>query len=212
MIVNQSTSDCTDPWLGISSKCCPLNEHHYAEVHDVCSSFQTDDPPLWSGLPTTTAHAAALRENWGHCLNCHEDTRSLKQCRHPFINASGCLNPDLEQPGDDGEAYRRWQARITRYRREGKPSRSNNQKKTENKKPPRYSSGQHQRQGQQNIDKTTTTTRNKVTSSLGLVIMVESRPLPPVPLLPPPLESVTVPLTLAETRTHASQAPSAPSN
>ena len=102
----------------------PLDEHHHAEVHAVCSSIQTDDPPLWSGLLTPTARAAALRENRGHCLNLHEDTYSLKQCRHPVIHARGCLSPDLGQLGDGGEAYRRWQVRMIRYRREDKPPRS----------------------------------------------------------------------------------------
>ena len=62
---------------------------------------------LWSSLLTPAARAAVLRGNRGHRLNCHEDAHSLKQCRHAFINASDCLNPDLGQPGDDGEAYRR---------------------------------------------------------------------------------------------------------
>ena len=76
MNVNKSIPECTDPWLDTSSS---LNEHHYAEVLDLCSSIQTDDPPLSSGLLTPTARAAALRENRGHCPNCHEDTHSLKR-------------------------------------------------------------------------------------------------------------------------------------
>ena len=35
------------------------------------------------------------------CLNCHEDNHSFKHCRHLFIIASGCLNPELGQLGDD---------------------------------------------------------------------------------------------------------------
>ena len=62
---------------------------------------------------------------------CHEDTHSLKQCKNSFINASSCLNPDPGQLGDDNDAYRRWQARMIRYRREDKTSRSNNQKNQE---------------------------------------------------------------------------------
>ena len=95
----------------------------YAEVFAVCASFRTDDPPLWSALLSPSARAAALRENRGHCLNCHEDTHSFRNCRHPFINASGCLNPELGQLGDD-DAYRRWQARMTSYRRDGTSSRA----------------------------------------------------------------------------------------
>ena len=51
-----------------------------------------------------------------------------QNCRHPFINASWCLNPDPEQLGDDGEAYRRLQARMIRYRQEDKPSLSTTRK------------------------------------------------------------------------------------
>ena len=46
--------DCTDPLLDASSNCWFLDEHYYAEVLAVCSSIQTDDPPLWSGLLTPT--------------------------------------------------------------------------------------------------------------------------------------------------------------
>ena len=113
----------TDPWLDKMSNCWPLEEQHYAEFFAVSASFKTDDPPLWSGLLTPSARAAALRENRGHCLNCHEDTHSLRNCRHPFINASGCLNPELGQLGDD-DVFRRWQARMVSYRRDGRSSRS----------------------------------------------------------------------------------------
>ena len=87
-------------------------------------------------------------ENRGHCLNCHEDSHSLRQCRHPFINASGCLNPDLGQVGDDGEAYRRWQARMNRCRRQDKSSRSNKQSNNQNRRRRGNSRGQPQSQGQ----------------------------------------------------------------
>ena len=110
----------------------PLEEHHYAEVFAVCASFETDDPPLWSALLSPSARAAALRENRGHCLNCHEDTHSFRNCRHPFINASGCLNPELGQLGDD-DAYRRWQARMTSYRRDGTSSRAHTKKNRRNR-------------------------------------------------------------------------------
>ena len=111
-----SVIDPADRWTDNTSKCWPLEEHHYAEVFAVCASFETDDPPLWSALLSPSARAAALRENRGHCLNCHEDTHSFRNCRHPFINASGCLNPELGQ-FDNDDAYRRWQARMTSYRR-----------------------------------------------------------------------------------------------
>ena len=69
-----SVTDSTDPWLDKMPDCWPLGEHHYANYFPVSASFKTDDPPLWSGLLTPSARAAALRENRGHCLNCHEDT------------------------------------------------------------------------------------------------------------------------------------------
>ena len=132
MSVSKSNPDCADAWTDTSSTCWPLDKHHFTEVFAVCSSIQTDDPPLQSGHPTPTARGAALRENRGHCLKFHEDSHSLRQCWHPFINASGCLNPDLGQLGDDGEAYRRWQTRMNRYRREDKSSCSNKKSHKQN--------------------------------------------------------------------------------
>ena len=103
-----SVNDPTDPWTDHTSKCWPLEEHQYLEVFAVCASFKTDDPPLWSALLSPSAPAAALREHRRHCLNWREDTQSFRNCRHPFINVTGCLNPELGQLGDD-DAYRRWQ-------------------------------------------------------------------------------------------------------
>ena len=54
MNANHSILDCTDPWLDTSSKCWPLDEHHYAEVHAVCYSIQTDssvDQPTDTNRP-----------------------------------------------------------------------------------------------------------------------------------------------------------------
>ena len=140
-------NDPTDPWLDQTSNCWPLEEHHYAEVFAVSNSFKTDDPPLWSGLLSPSARADALRHNRGHCLNCHEDSHSFRNCRHPFINASGCLNPELGQLGDD-DAYRRWQARMTSYRRDGKSSRTNNNHKKNRRHRSGQSRGYNQDQGQ----------------------------------------------------------------
>ena len=110
--------------------------------------------PLWISLLTPTARAAALRENRGYCLDWYEDTHSLKQCRHPFIDASSCLNPDCDKLGDDRETYRRWQARMIRYRREDKPSCPNNQKKQKtNRRLRGHSHGQQQSQRHQNNHK-----------------------------------------------------------
>ena len=40
------------------------------------------------------------------CLHCHETSHLIKQCKYPFSNANGCINPELGQPGDNGDAYR----------------------------------------------------------------------------------------------------------
>ena len=183
----KSIPDCADPWLYTSSNRWPLDEHHYAEVFAVCSSIQADDRSLLSGLLTPTVHAAALRVNRGHCPNYHEDTHSLKQCRHPFINASGCLNLDLGSLDDLSETYRRCKARMVRYRRVDTPSRSNNQINQKNNHRRRgHPCGQHQSHGQKKISQRRLQhTRNEVTSILVLVITVEFRPRPPLPLLPP---------------------------
>ena len=137
----------TDPWIDKTSNCWPREDHHYAEVFPVSATFNTDDPPLWSGLLSPSARAAALRENRGHCFNCHQDTQSFKNCRHPFINASGCLNPELGQLGDD-DACRRWQARMI-SRRDGKSSPAHNHKNNRHHRSGQ-SQGYHQEQGQVN--------------------------------------------------------------
>ena len=96
-----SVNDPTDPWTDNTSKWRPLEEHYYAEVFAVCASFRTDDPPPWSALLSPFARAAALRGNRGHSLNCHQDTHSFRICRHPSMNTSCRLNPELGQLGDD---------------------------------------------------------------------------------------------------------------
>ena len=73
-----SVIDPADPWTDNTSKCWPIEEHHYA-VFAVCALFETDDHPLWSALLSPSARAAALRENRGHCLNCHEDTHTISE-------------------------------------------------------------------------------------------------------------------------------------
>ena len=74
-----------------------------------------------------------------------DSTHSFQNCRHPFINASGCLNPELGQLDND-DAYRRWQARITSYRRD--KSRSHPNKNRRNRSV--HTRGYHQDQGQVN--------------------------------------------------------------
>ena len=70
----------------------------------------------------------------------------FQQFRHPFINASGCLNPELGQLVEY-DAYRRWQARMTSHRRDGEYNRAYNHKENS-----RHRSGQsrgyHREQGQ----------------------------------------------------------------
>ena len=143
-----SITDHTDPWLDKMSNCWPLEEQHYAEFFAVSASFKTDDPPLWSGPLTPSARAAALRANRGHCLNCHEDTHSFRNCRHPFFNASDCLNPELGQLGDD-DVFQRWQARMVSYRRDGRSCRSQNYNNNRRNRSIQ-SLGYHQDQGQTN--------------------------------------------------------------
>ena len=104
---NPFLSDCLDLRLDTSSNRWPLDEHHYADVYAVCMSIQTDDPPLWSGLSSSSTRTVALSENRGHGLNCHEDSHSLKMCRHPLQTLNGALNPDFGTLGDNGGAFRR---------------------------------------------------------------------------------------------------------
>ena len=146
--VHNSFLDCLDPWLDTASNCWPLEDHHYAEVHAVCMPIQLEDPPLWSGLLSSSARATALSQNRGHCLNCHEDSHSLRQCRPPFQYLSGILNPDLGTLGDDGAAFRRWQERMTRHRREN-TSRPNKHNHKTNRRHPGHPRGKHNGQGQQ---------------------------------------------------------------
>ena len=146
--IDMSITDSTAPWLDKMPNCWPLEEQHCAEGFTVCASFKTDDPRLWSGLLTPSARAAALRENRDHCLNCHGDTHSLRNCRHPFISASGCLNPELSQLGDD-DVFRRWRARVVSYHRDGRSSRSQTYNKNRRNRS-NQSQGYHQDQGQTN--------------------------------------------------------------
>ena len=84
MNVNKSTLECTDPWLQFFRLLAPRQEPLF-RIFAVCLSIQPDDPPAWRGLLMQTTRAAVLRENRGHCMNCNEDSHSLKQCRHPLF-------------------------------------------------------------------------------------------------------------------------------
>ena len=112
-----SITDPTDPWLDKMFNCWSLEDQHYSERFRFSASLKADDPPVWSDLLTPSAHDVALRETRGHCLNRHEGTHSLRNCRHPFIKVSCCLNPEPGQLGDD-VVFRRWQARMVSYRQD----------------------------------------------------------------------------------------------
>ena len=201
MNVNKSTPD---PWLDASSNCWVPEEHHYAEVHAVCVSVQTDDPPLWSGLLSSPVRAADLSENRGHCLNLHEDSHSLRQCRHPFRNPSNILDPDLGTLVNDGEAFRRWQERMIGHRRENN-SRSNTHNQKEHKRRFGHLRGQHHPQVQQNRqsdDYDAHAERGHQQSNSGHLAFP--------PQLPPWGFATVLRITRTETQTNVSQAPSAP--
>ena len=57
-----------------------------------------------------------FRGHKGRCLNCHGTDHSFRNYAESFINASGCINPQLGQLGDNGESYRCWQRRMLSYR------------------------------------------------------------------------------------------------
>ena len=57
-----SVIDPADPWTDNTSKCWPLEEHHYAEVFAVCASFETGDPPLWSALLSPSPRRCPTRK------------------------------------------------------------------------------------------------------------------------------------------------------
>ena len=115
VIIQFSCPSITHPTLGLTTHhCWPLEEHHYAEVFTVSASFKTDYHPLWRGILSPSTRADALRANKGLCLNYHEDNHSFKHRRHLFVTASGFLNHELDELGDD-DAHRRWQARMVGY-------------------------------------------------------------------------------------------------
>ena len=97
---------------------------------------------------------------------------------------------------------------MNRYRREDKFSRSNKKSPTHNRLRRGNSRGQHQSKGQPSHIMTASPHAEQGNQQSGPVTTVESLRRPPLPLLPPPLASVTVPVTTpAETRTRTSQSP-----
>ena len=127
-------------------------------------------------------------------------THSFRNCRHPFINASGCLNPELGQRGDD-DAYRRWQALPTSDRRGGKSSRAHT--KRNRRIPSGQTRGDHQDQG-------------RVNSHSGHpgdpYASGQHGGVPPSSASSAPAAAHGMRLAAAETRTRASLALSAPAN
>ena len=97
------------------------------KVSPLLPRLRQTTPPVLGVLLSITSRADAFREERGLCLKFHEDNHPFNHCRHPFIDASGCLIPKLGQL--DKDPYRRWQARIICYRRDGQLSPPNNNKK-----------------------------------------------------------------------------------
>ena len=101
---------------------------------------------LFGAASSRPPHASLPSEKTGVIGSIHTKTLTPCATRHPFINASGCLNPEIGQLCDD-DAFRRWQARIISYLRDKKSSRSQTYK--ENcRKCSNQSRGDHQDQGQ----------------------------------------------------------------
>ena len=75
-------------------------------------SFDTLDIPLWTPLTNPEEGRQVCWDNKGRCLNCHGTDHSIQNCAEPYINASGFINPQLGQLGNNGETYRRWQRRM----------------------------------------------------------------------------------------------------
>ena len=108
---------------------------------------------------------------------------------------SGWLNPGLGQLRDDG-AHRRWQARITRYLRDVKPTRPKNYKKKRCHRP-----GQSRRY-QQDRSQANSHNGNLHTSDHHGCIPPSSAFSSPSPA--PGKCAMELPTTRAETRTRAS--------
>ena len=105
-----------DPFLSSEAE-WSANSTDWDEVFQVSEYFNTPDIPLWTPLTNPSERRQVVRDNAGRCLNCHGIDHSFRNCAEPFINASGCINPQLGQLGDNGETYRRWQRRMLSYRR-----------------------------------------------------------------------------------------------
>ena len=105
-----------DPFLSSAAE-WSANSTDWDDVFQVSESFNTPDIPLWTPLTNPKERRHVFRDNNGRCLNCHGTDHSFRNFAEPFINASGCINPQLGQLGDNGETCCGWQRRMLSYRR-----------------------------------------------------------------------------------------------
>ena len=148
MSVNRALScrsrDSSDPWVSSTS----YSRWSPAQCDEFCAvsgSFSPDDPPLWIDLLSPTARAAALRENQGPCLDCHETSHYFEQCKHSLLlKLAGAQSPTLVSSETTDGAYRHRQERMLRCRRGNKTRGSGNS----SRKGHRHRSGRPQHQGQ----------------------------------------------------------------
>ena len=103
----------SDPFLGDYPH-WPLE--NYLTVHDVPTSLNTRDPPLFTPVITGFARANAIRDRGGYYLSCGDQDHSFKSCSEAFLNTSGTLNPAMHILNDDGHTFRQWQQRMRYYR------------------------------------------------------------------------------------------------
>ena len=92
--MNIATSSSPDPFLSSAAE-WPANSTVWDEVFQVAEFFATPDIPLWTPLTNPEERGQVFRDNKGRCLNCHGTDHSFRNCAEPFINASGCMNPQL---------------------------------------------------------------------------------------------------------------------
>jgi len=92
----------------------PYSAETWDSVYAVSTSaFTTDDPYLWNPLLTKTARYTAFSQHANSCINCNGHGHSMRNCSRPCINASGLMNPELQ---NNEPAFRRWQQRMRDYR------------------------------------------------------------------------------------------------
>ena len=110
------TARSPDPFLSFAVE-WPSNLTDWNDVFQVPETFNTPDMPLWTPLTNPEDRRQVFRDRKGRCLYCLGTDHSFRHCSEPFINASGCINPEVGQLGDNGETYRSWQRPMLSYRR-----------------------------------------------------------------------------------------------